>query len=314
MLTGATVNAAPALGTPLTVTTTLPVVAPVGTETAIEVALQAEAVAAVPLNVTVLVPWVAPKFVPVIDTGAPTAAEDGDRLLIIGAGTTVNAAPALDTPPTVTTTLPVVAPVGTGATIEVALQLVGVAAVPLNVTVLVPCVAPKFVPAIVTGVPTPADDGDKALMVGVANTVNVAPVLETPPTVTTTGPVDALAGTGTAIEVALQLVGVPAVPLNVTVLEPCVAPKFVPAIVIDVPATAVNGTRLVMVGVGGGGLLDPPLPHPEKPTVRAAPRQQTPAFLATSLQLTRRRSIRGRHRITERRTVGQYGGYGRQRK
>ena len=51
---------------------------------------------------------------------------------------TVNDTPLLDTPLTVTTTLPVVAPVGTGATIEVALQLVGVATVPLKVTVLLP--------------------------------------------------------------------------------------------------------------------------------------------------------------------------------
>ena len=51
---------------------------------------------------------------------------------------TVNDTPLLDTPLTVTTTLPVVAPVGTGATIDVALQLVGVAAVPLKVTVLLP--------------------------------------------------------------------------------------------------------------------------------------------------------------------------------
>ena len=43
---------------------------------------------------------------------------------------------------------------GTGTTMLVALQLVGVAAVPLNFTVLVPCVAPKFVPVIVTDVPT----------------------------------------------------------------------------------------------------------------------------------------------------------------
>ena len=40
MLTGTTVKAAPALETPLAVTTTLPVVAPAGTETAIDVALQ----------------------------------------------------------------------------------------------------------------------------------------------------------------------------------------------------------------------------------------------------------------------------------
>src|SRR5260221_8194843 len=43
----------------------------------------------------------------------------------------------------------------------VADQLVGVAAVPLNVTVLVPCVAPKFVPVIVTAVPTGPFVGDR---------------------------------------------------------------------------------------------------------------------------------------------------------
>ena len=51
---------------------------------------------------------------------------------------TVKVTPLLARPPTVTTTGPVVAPAGTGATIDVLLQLVGVAAVPLNVTVLVP--------------------------------------------------------------------------------------------------------------------------------------------------------------------------------
>jgi hypothetical protein len=67
-----------------------------------------------------------------------------------GAGV-VKTTPLLATPATVTTTLPVVAPAGTGITMLVALQLVGVAAVPLNVTVPVPCVAPKFVPVMVTG-------------------------------------------------------------------------------------------------------------------------------------------------------------------
>jgi len=76
----------------------------------------------------------------------------------------------LATPPTVTTTFPVVAPVGTAATIEVAPQLViVVAAVPLNVTVLVPCVAPKFVPVIVTEAPTAPDVGDRLVMAGAAN-------------------------------------------------------------------------------------------------------------------------------------------------
>jgi hypothetical protein len=44
---------------------------------------------------------------------------------------------------------PVVAPVGTGTTIEVVFQNDGMADVPLNVTLLEPCVLPKFVPLIV---------------------------------------------------------------------------------------------------------------------------------------------------------------------
>ncbi len=62
------------------------------------------------------------------------------------AAVTVKSMPLLAVPPTVTTTFPVVAPAGTGATMVVALQFAGVAAVPLKVTVLVPCDAPKFVP------------------------------------------------------------------------------------------------------------------------------------------------------------------------
>jgi len=77
-------------------------------------------------------------LVPLIVTGSPTAAEDGDKRVILGVGSTVNAAPALGKSFTVTTTLPVVAPAGTVTTIDVALQFVGVAAMPLNATVLVP--------------------------------------------------------------------------------------------------------------------------------------------------------------------------------
>ena len=53
-------------------------------------------------------------------------------------GATVKLTPLLETPPTVTVTGPVVAPLGTGATMRVAVQLVGVATVPLNRTVLPP--------------------------------------------------------------------------------------------------------------------------------------------------------------------------------
>ena len=131
----------PLLLTPLVFTTTFPVVAPVGTVATIDVALQLPiVVAAVPLKLTEPVPWVEPKFVPVIVTDAPTAPEVGDKLVMLGAATTVNETPLLFTPLAFTTTFPVVAPVGTVATIDVALQLpIVVAAVPLKLTE--PCLA-----------------------------------------------------------------------------------------------------------------------------------------------------------------------------
>jgi hypothetical protein len=149
-------------------------------------------------------------------TEVPTGPEPGDRFVIPGA--TVKLAPLLPSPPTVMTTFPVVAPAGTGTTTLVALQLVGEAAVPLKVNVLLPWVAPKLVPVIVTEVPIGAELGDRLVIPGV--TVKLAPLLADPATVTTTLPVVAPVGTGTAMLVALQLVGVVLVPLNVTVLQP----------------------------------------------------------------------------------------------
>src|SRR6201981_2155120 len=243
-----TVKLTPLLATPPTFTTTLPVVAPVGTDVAMLVALQLVTAAVVPLNVTVLVPCVDPKFVPVIVTAVPTAPEVGDRLVMLGVDDTVKLTPLLATPPTFTTTLPVVAPVGTDVAMLVALQLVTAAVVPLNVTVLVPCVDPKFVPVIVTAVPTAPEVGDRLVMLGVDDTVKLTPLLATPPTTTTTFPVVAPLGTDVAMLVALQLVTVAAVPLNVTVLVPCVDPKFVPVIVTAVPTGPEVGDRLVMLG------------------------------------------------------------------
>ena len=72
----------------------------------------------------------------------------------------------------------------------VALQLVAVAAVPLKVTVLVPCVAPKFVPLMVTAVPTVPVLGVRLVILGAAATTvrvvepetvpNVAPIVVEP--------------------------------------------------------------------------------------------------------------------------------------
>jgi hypothetical protein len=141
-----------------------------------------------------------------------------------------------------------VAPVGTETTIEVALQLAGVARVPLNVTALAPCVEPKFAPVIVTDVPTSPAVGDKFAMTGVSSTTKLTPLLAIPDTVTTTLPVVAPPGTGTTMLDALQLLGVAGVPLNVTVLVPCAGPKFVPAIITDVPTAPEVGERLVTLG------------------------------------------------------------------
>lgn len=80
---------------------------------------------------------------------------------------TVNATPLLGKPPTVTTTFPVVAPLGTITVIAVEDQFVGDAAVPLKVTVLVPTERPKFVPVTETVVPAGPDMGLRELMFGV---------------------------------------------------------------------------------------------------------------------------------------------------
>jgi hypothetical protein len=77
-------------------------------------------------------------LLPLTVTAAPTGPDVGLRPLIAGVGITVKLAPLLATPLTVTTTLPVVAPPGTVTVMLVALQLVTVAGVPLNVTVLLP--------------------------------------------------------------------------------------------------------------------------------------------------------------------------------
>src|SRR5437867_9161930 len=90
---------------------------------------------------------------------------------------TVKFDPLLAAPLTVTTTSPVVAPFGTGAAMLVALQLVGVAAMPLNVTVLVPWLAPKFVPVIVTKLPTEPDVGFRLVILGGTMTVKLKPLL-----------------------------------------------------------------------------------------------------------------------------------------
>ena len=144
-------NKAPLLACPPTVTTTVPVVVPVGTGVTIVVVFQLVGVAVMPLNFKVLEPCVAPKLVPPIVTTLPGSPEFGERLVICGV--IVKERLLLATPPTLTTTGPLVAPLGTNAVMLVGLQLLAVAAVPLNMTELEPWVEPKFEPVIVTAEP-----------------------------------------------------------------------------------------------------------------------------------------------------------------
>lgn len=97
--------------------------------------------------------------------------------------------------------------------------------------------------------PRGPDVGLKFVMLGVGRTLKATGLLTKPLTVTTTFPEVAAAGTGTTMLVGLQIAGVAGVPLNVTVLVPCVKVKFVPAIVTEVPAGPTVGLRLVMLGV-----------------------------------------------------------------
>jgi len=266
---GRTVKATPLLATPFSVTTTFPVVAPAGTGATIFQPSQLVGLAATPLKVTVVEPCVVPKLEPLIVTDVPTGPEVGDRVVILGVGKTVNFMPLLATPPTVTTTFPVPAPVGTGTLIVVAFQLVGVAAVPANVTVLEPCVEPKPAPVMVTTMPTGPVMGERLVSPGPASTVKVIVLLGTELSVTTTLPVVAPVGTGARICVALQLAGLAVVPLKVNVLVPCVAPKVVPVIVTVSPIGPLAGDRLEMLGVGS--------------TVNALPLLATPVTVTTTL-------------------------------
>jgi hypothetical protein len=111
---------------------------------------------------------------------------------------------------------PVMAPLGTRATMLVALQLEGELNMPLKLTVLVPCVAPRLNPEIVTAVPTGPEVGDTLLRLG--GRKKGTPLLTWLLMVTTTFPVVAPGGTGVTILVSLQLEGEATAPLKLTLL------------------------------------------------------------------------------------------------
>src|SRR5271163_3783574 len=84
-----------------------------------------------------------------------------------------------------------------------------------------------------------------ATICGSVVTVKFTGLLEIVPTLTITGPVVAPLGAGTVMPVEVYEVGEAGVPLKVTVP---LLPKFLPAIVTDVPTGPVAGVRLVILG------------------------------------------------------------------
>ena len=132
LLTVGTTKIGPdAVAPPGTVTTTDPVVAPVGTVATMLVFVQLEILVPRPLKVTP--PITLPKFTPVMVTLAPALPVLGLRPLT--EGPTTNFTPLLcSEPAVVTVTFPVVAELGTLATILVSDQLEMEAVWPLKLT------------------------------------------------------------------------------------------------------------------------------------------------------------------------------------
>src|SRR5437867_234904 len=156
---------------PAVVTLILPDTAPAGTVAVILVAeLTEKVVAATPPNFTEVAPV---KAVPLMVTTVPTGPLVGVNEVIVGAVVTVKSEALVAVPPGVVTVIfPVTAPLGTVAVTRVPAPFTEnvVAATPPNFTEVAP---PKFVPLIVTEVPTGPLVGVKDVIVGVAEVVTV---------------------------------------------------------------------------------------------------------------------------------------------
>jgi hypothetical protein len=219
-----------------------PVVAAAGTVAVIAVAdVTVKLVAAVPLNRTAVAPV---KFVPLIVTLVPASPLVGVKLVMVGGLSTVKFVALVAVPPDVETLSgPVVAAAGTVAVMAVAEVTEKVAAAPLTRTAVAPV---KFVPVIVTVLPTTPLVGVKLVIVGGLIIVKLLALVPVPAgVVTLSGPVVAPAGTVALIAVAEVTVKLALVPLNRTVVVPV---KFVPLIVTVAPTAPLVGEKLVIVG------------------------------------------------------------------
>lgn len=238
---------------PLAPTVIFPVAAPVGTVTVRDVAEEAVTLATVPLNLTVLLPGVELKLVPVMVTLVPALPDKGVNEVMVGPGrvTVKSLAEAAVLPRRLTVIFPVVASAGTVTVSDVEVAFVTVAAVPLNLTTWSEGVVLKLVPVMVTLAPTGPDTGLKEVIAGICSTVKsteeeaVLPFSETE-----IFPLVALAGTVTMISFLEEELTAAVVPLNWTVSEEGVSLKLVPLMVMLSPAKPEAGVKEVMDGTG----------------------------------------------------------------
>ena len=227
------------------VTVILPVVAPAGTMAVIRSSFTKLKLADVPLNRTLVAPV---KWLPLMVTDVPTAPLDGEKLLIVGADPLVTVKfDALVAVPdgVVTVILPVVAPLGTLAVIRPSFATLKLADVPLNRTLVAPV---KWLPLMVTDVPTTPLDGEKLLIVGADPLVTVkfdALVAVPDGVVTVILPVVAPLGTLAVIRPSFATLKLADVPLNRTLVAPV---KWLPLMVTDVPTAPLDGEKLLIVG------------------------------------------------------------------
>lgn len=162
---------------------------------------------------------------------------------------------------------PVGAPKGTVAVTVPELLTVNTAVLPPNETAVAPV---KFVPVIVTPVPTGPVAGAKELMAGVIVKRVVVTIGAWPGVVTVMGPVVAPAGTVVVIVPEASTVKVAATPLNETAVAP-VKPVIVTPVPVG-PKIGANGLKLMpsrkammsSVAVGEIALV---LIGPEKPVL-----------------------------------------------
>ena len=135
------------------------------------------------MSLAVVAPVAGLKLVPLTVTTVPAAPDAGVKPPIVGAPvvvTTKSCALVTVFPATRTVTLPVTAPEGTTAVIDVVDAATTVAATPLNATAFATIVGLNPVPAIATAVPTGPDEGETALsVIGAALTRSIVTMLPT---------------------------------------------------------------------------------------------------------------------------------------